>query len=352
MIIVRVYFCLIVFSTLSCVVFADSVNLDWTGNFEKKISVYNLFSDVEDQVPNDGLVAYDIITPLFTDYAEKDRFLYLPDNAVIDYAEYESFSLPVGSVLVKSFSYPHDFRNPEKGRRIVETRLLFHTDKGWVGAAYLWNENHSEADLKVAGKQVPLEWIHYDGEARGTKYIVPNMNHCKACHRGYGETAPLGLTARQLNRTVERGGAMVNQLEEWTRLGVLRGLPKEGVPQLSQWDDPESGSLHERALGYFDINCSHCHNPAGLASSTRLDLRYEQRELTLRGVMHRPTAAGNASRGRYYAIVPGNPERSFLLHRLISTHPDVRMPEVGRTMQHDEGVALVSEWIESLEPLP
>lgn len=328
----------------------EAVRLAWTGKFERNLSAYNLFADAELQRPNAGLIAYDIITPLFSDYAEKHRFVYLPSGTAAAFEAYDAFDFPVGAVLVKTFSYPHDFREPSLGRRLIETRLLFHTQDEWTGAAYLWNDEQTDAVLKVAGKQLPVEWIDVAGVPRSTDYIVPNMNHCKACHRGYGTTAPLGPTARQLNRDVVVEGETLNQLVYWARLGILQGEPQpEEAMQLAAWDDPNSGPLGERVLGYFDVNCAHCHNPAGLASGTRLDLRHTQDDLLRRGVMHRPTAAGNAARGRYFAIVPGNPEASFLLYRLKATAPDVRMPEVGRTIPHDEGVALIAEWIASLK---
>ena len=64
--------------------------------------------------------------------------------------------------------------------------------------------------------------------------------------------------------------------------------------------------------------------------------------------MKPPTSAGNSSRGRYFAIVLGNPDASFLLHRLKSVKAQVRMPETGRTVAHDEGVELIADWIRSL----
>ncbi len=35
---------------------------------------------------------------------------------------------------------------------------------------------------------------------------------------------------------------------------------------------------------------------------------------------------------------------------LGSTIPGTMMPELGRTVNHDEGIALVREWIENMEP--
>jgi uncharacterized repeat protein (TIGR03806 family) len=326
--------------------FAD-INIHFKKHFEKNLSNYNLFTNLTTQTPAPELIPYDIVSPLFSDYAFKDRYAYIPNGTKIKYDSWEAFSFPIGSALIKNFSYPLDFRDPSLGRRVIETRLYIHTDKGWKGAAYVWNDNQTDAILKVAGKEVPVEWIHFDGSRRSTKYLVPNMNQCNACHRGTGVTSPLGPKARQLNKPSPNN--TTNQLEQWRDAGILKGLPSnpEDIPRIAGWDDPTK-TLHDRARSYFDINCSHCHNPTGLANYTRLDLTYNQRDALHRGIMKTPTSAGNSSRGRYYAIVPGNPEASFLLHRLKSTTAQVRMPETGRTVAHDEGVQLISDWIRSL----
>ncbi|MBN4046827.1 hypothetical protein JYT90_00760, partial [bacterium AH-315-P07] len=167
------------------------VNIHFEKRFEKHLSAYNLFSDMAVQTPAPELIAYDIVSPLFSDYAVKDRYIYLPENTRMTYEPWAAFSFPVGSALIKSFSYPFDFRDPSLGRRVIETRLFIHTVNGWKGAAYVWNDEQTEAILKVAGKEVPVEWIHYDGTKRSANYLVPNMNQCNACHRATGITGPL-----------------------------------------------------------------------------------------------------------------------------------------------------------------
>ena len=47
-----------------------------------------------------------------------------------------------------------------------------------------------------------------------------------------------------------------------------------------------------------------------------------------------------------------DPSASIVAYRMDSNDPDVAMPEIGRTVIHDEGVALVSEWIASLSGPP
>ena len=322
--------------------FANDWTLEWSGKFERKISAYDLFENTVEQIPREGLVAYTLITPLFTDYADKHRFVYLPPGTAATYHDYDAFTFPVGTALVKTFSY-HD--RDSDTRTLIETRLMFNTaEKGWVGASYVWNEEQTDADLKVAGKRIPLRWTDVNGDVHATDDLVPNMNQCNHCHAGTGTTLPIGPKARNINR--EFNG--MNQIDHWTAIGILEGAPKSAeVPRVVPWDD-ESYPVDLRAKAYLDINCAHCHNTNGLAGSTRLDLTYAQEDMQQRGVYYRPTAAGNASRGRYYAIVPGNPEASFLLYRLRSTESNIRMPETGRTLVHKQGAQLIEEWIRSL----
>lgn len=345
--------CLLLFvlTLLPSVSGAEPVPFRWTGFFARDLSDYGLFRDIQGQIPSDGLHPYDIITPLFSDYAYKRRFVLLPPGESMEYSPLGVFDLPVGSVLVKTFLYPHDFRVPEQGHRLVETRLLVHTkDKGWQGAAYVWNDEQTEATLAITGKRLPVQWKHYDGTVRQTQYTVPNMIQCRHCHAGLGATHPLSLTARQLNHDyISLQGKTENLLAAWTRLGILRGaLRPEDAPRVADWDDPSSGTIFDRVRGYFDTNCSHCHNPQGLASLKRIDLRYSQSDEWKRGVNMRSTGGHFAESGLEKVIVPGHPDRSSVYLRMKATDFTFMMPQIGRSVVHDEGLQLVGEWIRSL----
>ena len=260
-----------------------AASIPWLGEFPRTISGFNLFADPVAQIPNAGLYPFDVNTPLFSDYAAKDRFIYLPEGAAMTYREDGPFDLPAGAALVKSFSFLRDMRDPSKGRRLIETRLLIHAPEGWVGAAYVWNDEATEATLKVAGKTVPVDWIDAQGVAKHADYLVPNMNQCKYCHRGFGETEPLGLRARQVNRASPTVEGHPNQLAHWTALGILKGAPApEQAPRVAVWNDPTTGTIEQRALTYLDINCAHCHNPKGLAGPTQLVFTLDET------LIHRP----------------------------------------------------------------
>ncbi|WP_417459397.1 SO2930 family diheme c-type cytochrome [Kordiimonas sp.] len=315
----------------------------------KLLSEYGLFSDAVHQAPAEGVVPYDLITPLFTDYAHKYRFVYVPKGQKAVYNDAEAFEFPVGTTLIKTFAYPADFREPSKSVRIIETRLLIHQEKGWNAWAYVWDEEKQDGVLKVAGKTLPVAWTDKAGASRQTNYVVPNKNQCKGCHTFNKEFTPIGPKARNLNKTYPYEGGAANQLAYWSEAGILTGAPAhEDAPKVPAMDD-ESADLNARARAYLDINCAHCHRLEGPASTSGLFLTWAEDNKTAWGYKKRPVAAGRGSGGFDYDIMPGKPEQSILIHRLKSTDPGVMMPEVGRTTVHEEGINLLKEWINSIE---
>ena len=64
----------------------------------------------------------------------------------------------------------------------------------------------------------------------------------------------------------------------------------------------------------------------------------------------RPVAAGRGSGGFLFAIDPGHPETSILAYRMASSEPGVMMPQIGRTVVHEEGLALVRAYIAAMPP--
>jgi uncharacterized repeat protein (TIGR03806 family) len=320
----------------------------------EKLSAYGLFrGNGSTQEPAEGVVPYDLNTPLFSDYATKYRFVRLPPGGGAVYHDSEVFEFPVGTILVKTFAYLHDLSNPSKGRRLLETRLLIHKPEGWVGLPYVWDEGQTEATLQIAGGTRDVRWIHSDGRERTNRYIIPNVNQCLGCHENNKVLRPIGPKARHLNKDFAYADGTENQIVRWSKVGALRGAPAlDRVPKLPAWDDPSAGTLEQRAGAWLEINCAHCHNPDGPARTSGLDLRAAQKEGHKRGVWKTPVAAGRGSGGRSYDIVPGRPEESILLYRLQSTSPGVMMPELGRRLVDEEGVALIREWIASLPARP
>jgi uncharacterized repeat protein (TIGR03806 family) len=321
----------------------DGPGFDPAGPMCTRLSSYGLFEDAHAQVPAEGLIPFELNTALFSDYTTKYRFLHVPDGETIGWQDEDALDFPVGTILVKTFAYLADRREPAGARDLLETRLLLHRDDGWEAASYIYDDADEEAYLKVAGDTVHAEWIDLAGEAQSNEYVVPNKNQCKNCHEDQIDVFdPLGPKARHINRD--------GQLEDLVDRGLLTGAPADPAdwPLAPVFDDESTGTLEERARGWLDINCSHCHNPAGAARTSGLDLRASQTEPFDYGICKPPVAAGLGSGGRSYGIVPGQPDESILVYRIESTDAEVKMPELGRNLVHAEGVALIREWITTL----
>jgi uncharacterized repeat protein (TIGR03806 family) len=309
-------------------------------DYKENLSDYGFFKGtLKEQIPSDGVVLYSLNSPLFSDYASKLRFVKLPAGQSVAYNPDSVLQFPVGTAIVKTFYYPIDERNPKKGRRLMETRVLLHEPKGWVALPYIWNKEQTDAVLEVAGGSDQVSWIDGAGKKQSFEYQVPNMNQCKGCHERSGKMTPIGPSVRQLNNG--------QQLQHWETAGLLKGLPKDHIPALVNYSDA-SASLDDRVKSYLDINCAHCHNPTGPARSSGLYLTWDSKDRTAYGFLKPPVAAGRGSGNLSYDIVPGKPEQSILHYRMASRDPGVMMPELGRQLTHHEGVELVRSWIASL----
>ena len=328
------------------------------------LSAYRFFRDAGARTPNARVTGYDLNTPLYSDGALKFRYVYMPAGQQAQYREDGVFEFPVGTVLIKTFAFAADMRQPTENVRFLETRLLIRRAEGWVAYPYVWNEAQTEARLSSIGANIPVNFTDEQGQAIALEWAVPNRNQCKACHDLAGDLTPIGPSARNLNRTsdgeafspwngppIPRSEPMsINQLDAWTDGGLLTGAPRAAdAPRVPHAYDASSGSRDLRARAYLDVNCAHCHNPQGPAHTSGLDLRWSQHQPIAWGVGKRPVAAGRGSAGFEFAIEPGHPERSILLHRMRSTDPGVMMPETGRQLVDERAVALIEEWIARMD---
>ena len=315
--------------------------------FPDKLSDFRFFKDASAQVPHDKVIPYELISTLFSDYSYKQRWVYVPNEKKAEYQEDWVFDFPTGSALIKTFYYPIDERNPELGKNLLETRLLLKKDQGWEAVSYAWNKEQNEAFKKIAGKTINVSWTDFMGEERDVRYRVPNVNQCKECHDADDKISPIGPKARNINKDFAFKEGTFNQLTYWMNRQIIDEYPLDLVSPVD-WTD-ESKDINDRVRSYLDVNCGHCHSPTGNANSTGLYLHLnETRNINL-GVFKKPVATGRGSGGLKYSIVPGKPEESILLHRMISMDPGVMMPESGRALTHIEAVEMVRDWILLME---
>jgi len=317
------------------------------------LSDYAFFSGPQkDQLPKEQVLPYAPITPLFTDYAHKARFVWMPDSVQATVDEDGRILFPNNTVLIKTFYYPADFRQPQQNWQMVETRLLFKKQDEWEAYTYLWNEQGTDASLNLVGDIQAVTWTDEQGVAKAVDYVIPNKNQCKSCHNRDQQLLPIGPKIQHLNSAYEyKRFKADNQISMWQQSGILTKGEWEALFAPSpKWDATASASLESRALAYLEINCGHCHHPKGAAHTTGLylspDFSEQRKQL---GICKPPVAAGKGSGAHRYSIVPGSADSSILYYRMASDDPGIMMPELGRGIAHEEGLALVKAWINSLE---
>ncbi|MCO4822196.1 MAG: fibronectin type III domain-containing protein [Flavobacteriaceae bacterium] len=267
---------------------------------------------------------YEIITPLFTDYASKLRLIALPEDLSMAY-DGDGFPMfPNGTLIAKTFFYNLDETNLSLGKKIIETRVLIRKNDAWLLGNYKWNDTQSDATLTDAEHTVPVAWVNAEGEDMSTNYIVPSNADCIKCHSNAGDIVALGPKLRNMNFEVDGE----NQLQKFINNGHLLNAPDPNtIAALPNWED-ESLTLNQRARSYFDVNCAHCHSPGGFCDQeSLLDLRYET-PLENTNIVE----SGNSIEGRMGVYLPG-----------------WSMPFIGTTMVHDEGYDLIEAYISSLD---
>ena len=294
--------------------------------------------------------AYDLNSALFSDYAHKLRTVHIPGGQMPKLGnDNDRLEFPVGTIISKTFYYPKDTSSnhelksissienadhslPLEDVRLIETRILVHREDGWTALPYVWNNEQTEAVLKRVGDVLPL-MIMDGGVSKEFAYIVPNTNQCAGCHATNNTT-----------RAIVPIGPKVRHLKSLEAFGLDSMTPNASNVN---WQDT-SQSLEDRARAYLDINCAHCHNEVGPADTSGLHLTSDTPIGPHFGLCKLPIAAGTGTGNRKFGIVPGKPDESIFVFRMNSENPAVMMPELGRTLIHQEGVELIEDWISAL----
>lgn len=290
-----------------------------------------------------GVAAFSPQYPLWSDGADKRRWLRLPPGKAIDASKPDAWVFPAGTQVWKEFSHEG---------RAVETRFIERlADGSWRFASYVWREDGSDADLAPArGATLPVRG------APGGRYAVPSRADCVACH-GSAAVPVLGVSALQLSPERDalaahgqpaRAGEV--NLRDLAARGWLRGLPARLLarpPRIAA-----ESAVERAALGYLHANCGHCHNrsghqvPLALTLAQRAADPQASRDEALRSAVLAPSryqARGGASEAR--VIVPGEAQNSVLAVRMQSRQAQLQMPPLGSELADTEGLALITRWI-------
>lgn len=272
------------------------------------LSRAGLYTDIEGEVLAEDTLAYTPRYGLWTDGADKRRWLQLPAGTAINNQDPDAWDFPVGARLWKEFS--------RDGLRI-ETRLLQRVGAGegdWAMMAYLWDADQGEARAQPEGVE----------DAAGTAHDVPAAADCQGCHAGTAARV-LGVSAVQLPAEADPGE--VDAAGLWAR-GQLTTDP--GPPVVVPGADGADTTIPD-GLGYLHANCAHCHNadrpaPTGARCwDPELPFDFSLRTDALGRV--EDTATFQTAVG--LVLLPGDPAHSYALEL---------MRERGRVLGYEKGM--------------
>ena len=312
------------------------------------LSEYSFFEgDLKNQKPVKGVLPYDVITPLFSDYAHKLRFVWMPDSVKGSYnGDHNALDFENGTVFIKNFYY--DRVQPGNVRRIIETRLMFMRDNNWEFAEYVWNTDQTEAYLDMSGSTTLVNWLDTEGVSRTGNYELPSESECFTCHKVGDTPFLIGPKPQNMNMDFAYTEGVKNQLLKWVEMGYLDNDYPSNIATVVAWDDVNQ-LLEDRVRSYLDMNCAHCHRDGSHCDYRSIRFAWEETvNPDVLGICEEPQSY--VSPELTYIIAGGNPDRSALFYRLNSISEDVRMPLLGRTVVHEEGIQLIYEYISSLDP--
>lgn len=312
----------------------------------QKLSEYNFFDgNISNLQPVYGVIPYKLINPLFSDYAKKQRFIWMPENTSANYiSDHEVLDFPEGTLLIKSFYYNNVL--PDNSKKNIETRVMIKKSTEWVFANYVWNEEQNDAFLDLDGSFHNIQWNSPQG-TNTVNYRVPSQSECHTCHKSGEVSIPIGPKPRNLNTSYNYFDGLKNQIQKWKEFGYLNNNTPNNIVPIPNWEDT-TVSLELRARAYLDINCAHCHSNEAHCAYRPIRLDFESSNNTEnQGVCIEPDT--DLGVGLSHIVTPGNADRSVMHYRISSTDESVRMPLLGRTLIHEEGVALINTWITSLD---
>ena len=303
-----------------------SIDASTALTFRTSLSEMGVFQSVNgDITPANRVHLYEINSTLFTDYAKKQRLIRLPEGTKMRPNGNDLLPIfPDNTLIAKTFYYNIDDRDPSLGKQIIETRIFLKIAGKWQAGDYIWNDAQTEATYTTNGSQKPINYIDLNGTTQDVQYQIPSQQDCFTCHNNNDNTFPIGFKLRSMNFVPSY--ANQNQLDHFMSKGILEGVNSAGVSVLPDWTNTTDYTLDERARAYIDVNCAHCHQPGGSIASFGLDFRYET-PFEDTGIY--------ANRGE-------------IENRFGSLLPTYRMPQLGRTIIHEEALEMLIDYIDAL----
>ena len=299
------------------------------------LSETGLFADAATKRITEDALPFEPTYWLWSDGADKRRWLRLPPGTRIDTTAMDHWVFPIGTKLWKEFSL---------GGVLLETRLIERYGDGpedyWMGA-FVWDVEQTDAVLAPDGQT----------DINGTPHDAPAQKDCLACHRG-DTGRVLGFSAMQLSRA-DDDSRVGPTLTDIIRRNLLSAPPDGGsTPPFSVPGDAVTAA----ALGYLHANCGHCHNRNGTAwPDTQMVLRVTTHDtdvessdlyLSLVGQTLQYWRGGAITK----RVLPGDPDASAIVARMSARGNEDQMPPLATEENDPTGIAKVRAWIAALPP--
>lgn len=298
--------------------------------------------------------------PLWSDGAEKTRWLELPAGSKIDTGgndagTVDEWQFPVGTKVYKEFKLA--------GKRI-ETRRIWKKDAStFVYSVWRWSDDESSATLMNSGATVPNPLTGGDGQPPATVYEIPSNGSCATCHDGHRDKL-LSLDAWQL-----AAGATGITLDSLKTEGLLTDWPHTTTFETPQ----DATNKFDKVVSFVYGNCSFCHKPGRPGGATNLHLYLPVKEpLEASGGASPLTVFGGDTPiflttvnqphvnqtvlyplADWLRVWPKEPSKSVLVARDEARDTDggispVQMPNVVSRIPDPAGMAAVKDWITAL----
>ena len=302
--------------------------LDPTEDLPSRLSSVGLFSDMLSATPSDLVEPFTVRYPLFSDGNLKTRHAFLPEGTTIDVSDPDAWEMPVGATFFKTFSLTAN-GNPVAGAPRIETRILHKRDDGWTVGTYQWNDDQTDAVL-TSGSSVRRDFELPGGSYT---YTIPGNADCRSCHDGTVDFVA-AFEAVQLGPGLDEFESL-----EWFS-GAVDPIEIEGT------------EAERAALGYLHGNCANCHSPDGPAwFSTGLDLRHGE---AVESTVDRRPRKFFSTNPAIRLIRPGIPDSSLVYMIMAGDLLEFEafMPPLGTSKLDEEGLQILSTWIDELGTRP
>ena len=304
------------------------------GQIPTLLSGWGCFQAADTKAFSSSVIPYDINALLWTDNANKGRFMAIPDGTTIDVDSQGRFDFPVGSVVGKHFYLSNG--------QLIETRLLLHHQQpaGWKGYSYEWNDAETDATLLTNFK---------DKDFNGQIWHYPSSAECDACHTTVAGFT-LGPEIGQLNRSFVYPSLTANQLITLESIGVLTNPLNDAEKSTAFYAiDDTAYSVERRSRSYLHSNCAGCHQPLGPGGGN-IDLRMAI-SLADTGICNEAPLGDTLGLSTPVILAPGDPDSSILVLRMedLGQH---RMPPLGTAEVDTQAMSVIRSWISGLSTCP